>query len=309
MKKEISEFRSKDGFLYSSVVWLPDNKPKQIIQIVHGMTEHINRYEDFARYCVNLGIGVAGFDLRGHGKSDECNDCATFKENEWNIILEDIHDYHLLLKQRFENTQHILLGFSLGSFLVREYLGIYSHHFSGAIIMGTGHQPKLILSVIIALVQKEIKKIGYDHTNDFIRSLSFGTYNKKFAPNKTNVDWLCSDNKQLNLYINDSLTKKDISAGLFYELLSSMKRLANKNNYERWSPTMPILLLSGSDDPVGDNKKGVLSVEKHMINSGLKNVSCKFYNNGRHDILHEYQLGIAMQVFEDIKDWLEGIKQ
>jgi alpha-beta hydrolase superfamily lysophospholipase len=157
----------------------------------------------------------------------------------------------------------------------------------------------------MALVNQQIKKIGYTQTNDFISNLSFGTYNKKFAPNKTNVDWLCSDTKQLDLYVHDTYTKNDISAGLFYELLGSMKRLTAKNTYDHWNKNMPILLISGSDDPVGDRQKGVLNVKKAMEKAGLTQVTCKFYSQGRHDIFHEYELGIVDELYEDIKNWLE----
>lgn len=308
MRKESIAFKSEDGFIYTAVLWLPECEPKKMLQVVHGMTEHIGRYEQLAIYLTSLGIGLAGFDLRGHGHNNKDSQCAYFNQNDWSMTLKDIHTFHLLLSERFNNTQHILLGFSLGSFLVREYFNLFSHRFSGSIIMGTGHQPKLILSIIIGLVQKEIKKIGYTNTNDFIRSLSFGTYNKKFSPNQTNVDWLCADKEQLNLYINDSLTKNDISARLFYELLSSMKRLTNKNSYQSWDKSMPVLLLSGSDDPVGDFKKGVLNVEKAMKKVGFTRIKCNFYNNARHDLLHEYQSGTTLEVFEDIKEWLEGIE-
>ena len=305
MRKENFEFVSKDGFTYNAVLWLSDEQPKQMIQIVHGMTEHMERYEAFASYFTKLGIAVAGFDLRGHGKSDTNSSCAYFKEGDFLKTLEDIHDFHLLLKQRFESQKHILLGFSLGSFLVREYLSNYDHQFFGAIIAGTGQQPSFLLKIIKGLVKKQIHQIGYTQTNDFISNLSFGTYNKKFAPNKTNVDWLCSDNKQLELYIQDAYIKNAISAGLFYELLDSMDRLTIKNVYSRWDKNMPILLISGAEDPVGDGGKGVLTVKKAMEKAGLKQVTCKLYPHGRHDIFHEYQLGIVENLFEDIKNWLE----
>ena len=209
------------------------------------------------------------------------------------------------MKKRFPNSQHFLLGFSLGSFLVREYFSVYGESdFSGAIIMGTGQQPRWILSIIMAIVKGEIKKVGFDQTSDFIRKLSFGTYNKNFAPNRTNADWLCSDEEQLNLYLADDLCKEDISAGLFWQLLSSMKRTANPNTYQKWNKDMPVLLLSGSDDPVGDKGRGVALVEKSMKKGGLTNVIRKMYSGGRHDILHEKKLGIANLVCHEIKDWI-----
>lgn len=307
MKKEYFKFEGIDKFIFPAVLWLPEEEPKMLVQIVHGMTEHIERYEHLAEVLTEAGIAVAGFDLRGHGKNAIGMQCASFGEDGWEKMIEEIHLFHEKLRSRFQNSKHVLMGFSLGSFLVREYFSIYENQdFSGTIIMGTGKQPKWILSVIMAIVKGEIKKVGFDNTNDLIRNLSFGTYNKSFAPNRTSADWLCSDEEQLDLYLTDELCKKDISAGLFWQLLNSMKNTADRNTYQKWNKAMQVLLLSGNDDPVGDEGKGVASVEKAMMKAGLKNVSSKLYSNGRHDILHEQKLGLTKLVCDEIKDWILG---
>ena len=205
-----------------------------ILQVVHGMTEHMGRYEHFAQMMCDAGIGVAGFDLRGHGHHDRNAACASFKETGWDWTIKEIHQFHCVLKSRFSHVKHVLMGFSLGSFLVREYFSTYENHdFAGTIIMGTGQQPALILSGIMAIVTGEIKKVGHDNTTDLVRNLSFGTYNKKFLPNRTKADWLCSDETELDKYIADGLCKEDISAGLFWQLLDSMKRTSDKNTYKK----------------------------------------------------------------------------
>ena len=305
MRTEYFEYEGENQFLFPTVLCLPEEEPKMMVQVLHGMTEHIGRYERLAECLTEAGIGVAGFDLRGHGKNAAGRDCASFGENGWEMMLKEAHQFHTSIKERFPKAKHFLLGFSLGSFLAREYFTSYkSHDFSGAIIMGTGQQPKWILSIIMTIVKGEIKKAGFNHTNAKIHELSFGTYNKSFAPNRTSADWLCSDDKQLDLYLADELCIKDISAGLFWQLLDSMKRVADSNTYKNWKKDLPVLLLSGSDDPVGNQGKGVTVVEKSMRKGGLTNVTCKIYSGGRHDILHEESLGIASIVCEEIKNWL-----
>ena len=286
-------------------IWLPKGEVKSVLQVVHGMTEHFGRYEKLANYLTQEGIAVAGFDLRGHGMNGEGMVCASFGEDGWNATLEDIHQLHCSLKEKYAYAKHYLLGFSLGSFLVREYFSIYENHdFAGTIIMGTGQQPALILSGIMAIVKGEIKKAGHDHTTDLVRNLSFGTYNKKFRPNRTKADWLCSDEAELDKYIADSLCKEDISAGLFWQLLDSMKRTADKNTYKKWNKNMPVLLISGEDDPVGDAGKDVRQVEKSMKNVGFTNVTMKLYSGARHDVLHEEKSGAAVDVYQAIKDMI-----
>ena len=182
--------------------WLPEGEVKCVLQVVHGMTEHMGRYEKLAQYLTEEGIAVVGFDLRGHGTNGEGMACASFGEDGWDATLKEIHQLHCSLKTRYANAKHYLLGFSLGSFLVREYFSTYENHdFAGTIIMGTGQQPALVLSAIMAIVKGEIKKAGHDNTTDLVRNLSFGTYNKKFSPNRTKADWLCSDENELDKYI------------------------------------------------------------------------------------------------------------
>lgn len=305
MKQEFLTYSNTKEHTAPAVVWLPDGEVKSVLQIVHGMTEHIGRYERLAEQLTQEGIAVAGFDLQGHGQNGIGLKCASFGESGWEAMLEEIHQFHLFLKKRFVNAKHYLLGFSLGSFLVREYFSTYeAQDIAGTIIMGTGQQPAFVLSIIMAIVKGEMKKAGHDHTTDLVRKLSFGTYNNKFRPNRTKADWLCSDELELDKYIADELCKEDISAGLFWQLLASMKRTTDRNTYSKWNKHMPIVLISGEDDPVGDGGKGVRLVEKSMRNSGLLNVTLKLYPGARHDVLHEEKSGVSRSVYQTIKGCL-----
>ena len=306
MKEEFYKYKENTNEdEYQAYSWLPKGEVRCVHQIVHGMTEHIGRYGELAKFLTEEGVAVVGFDLRGHGINGEDKACASFGEGGWDATLEDIHQLHCSLKEKYADAKHYLLGFSLGSFLVREYFSTYENHgFAGTIIMGTGQQPALVLSAIMAIVKGEVKKVGHDNTTDLVRTLSFGTYNKKFSPNRTKADWLCSDETELEKYIADSLNKEDISAGLFWQLLASMKRTAGKNTYQKWNINMPVLLLSGGEDPVGDAGKGVRLVEKSMKNAGLENVTMKLYPGARHDILHEEKSGVERDVYQTIKDMI-----
>ncbi len=271
-------------------IWTVEN-PIAILQITHGMTEHIERYDKLANVLNKHGIIVAGYDLRGHGHNSTSS-VATLGENGWDDSLEDIHYFHKYLKNKYSDLPHFILGFSLGSFLVREYLNKYNDKLNGAIIMGTGQQPSFILSIIMKIVKGQINKSGFNNTTDLVKKLSFDTYNDKFKPNKTKFDWLCSDENELTKYKNDPLCKESISSGLFYQLLNSMKYTSKA--YDNWDKNLPILLISGDEDPVGDFKKGVYLVEKEM-KKHINNVTLKLYK-GRHDILHEEVNQTAEQV-------------
>ena len=259
MRKEVFEFEGFGGVKLPAVIWLPEGEVKRVLQVAHGMTEHIGRYEAFAEEMTAQGIAVAGYDLRGHGKNPGTAQVASFGEDGWEASLQDMHLFFAYLAERFPGTAHDMLGFSLGSFLLREYLGKWQESVSRAIIMGTGHQPALVLSAIMAIVKGQIKKGGFDNTTGLVRNLSFGTYNQRFKPNRTQSDWLCADETQLDAYIADPLCRKDISSGLFWQLLGAMKRTGTKA-VEGINKDMPVLLLSGQDDPVGDQGKGVAAL-------------------------------------------------
>ena len=306
MKTEIFEFAGYNGIILPAYLWLPDGEVKAVLQITHGMTEHMGRYEAFARYLCSMGITVAGFDLRGHGKNPGDAEVASFGEGGWAASIEDMRLFYELLEQRLTVVPHYMLGFSLGSFLLREYLTKYPDEgeVAGAIIMGTGHQPGWLLSIMMGIVNGQIKKAGFDKTTDLVRQLSFGTYNQKFKPNRTTADWLCADETELDKYLADPLVRKDISAGLFWELLGSMKRTGSAYEYDGWDTSIPILLISGQDDPVGDGGKGVQEISRRMKKSGMENVTIKLFPGARHDLLHEEKNG-ADETRKYIAEWIK----
>ena len=306
MKTEIFEFAGYNGIILPAYIWMPEAEVKAVLQITHGMTEHMGRYEAFARYLCSMGITVAGFDLRGHGKNPGDAEVASFGEGGWAASIEDMRLFYELLEQRLTVVPHYMLGFSLGSFLLREYLTKYPDEgeVAGAIIMGTGHQPGWLLSIMMGIVNGQIKKAGFDKTTDLVRQLSFGTYNQKFKPNRTTADWLCADETELDKYLADPLVRKDISAGLFWELLGSMKRTGSAYEYDGWDTSIPILLISGQDDPVGDGGKGVQEISRRMKKSGMENVTIKLFPGARHDLLHEEKNG-ADATRKYIAEWIK----
>ena len=301
MKRELFEFAGYREAKLPARLWVPDGEVKAVLQITHGMTEHMGRYEAFAEYLCPMGIAVAGFDLRGHGANPGDPEVASFGEGGWAASIEDMQLFYEHLQRRFPGLPHFMLGFSLGSFLLREYLTQYPDEgtLSGAIIMGTGHQPGWLLSVMGWIVKGQIKKAGFDRTTDLVRQLSFGTYNQKFKPNRTSADWLCADEAELDKYLADPLVRKDISAGLFWELLGSMKRSGRTCAYGG----LPILLISGQDDPVGNGGKGVQEIHRRLV-LGHENVTLKLFPGARHDLLHE-EKGGAEEARKLIAEWIK----
>lgn len=304
MRSEVFSFAGSDGCMLPATLWLPDEGPRLILQIAHGMTEHIGRFESLARTLTGHGIAVVGFDLRGHGHNPGKSGFVTMGEAGWKASVEDIDALSQWVQNRFHSIPHAMLGFSLGSFLLREHLGQCREPLCGAILMGTGNQPSVVLSVLKALVRTQIRRFGFDESTPLVRKLSFETYNRNFSPNRTVADWLCADNTELDHYLADPLCRPGISAGLFWQLLDSMQRTGKSHFCESWPEGLPVLLLSGADDPVGNQGKGVEAVYRQLTRSGLP-AQIRLIPGARHDVLHEISSGGAAAAKNAVLDFLE----
>lgn len=293
---------NSEGKIYCAI-WLT-KKPKAIVQIVHGITEHLGRYDKLINFLIEKEICVVGMDLLGHGKSVNKNPMYFGSEGSWHDRVEDNYNLHIEAKKHIgEDIPYFILGFSLGSFIAREFLIKYPDKLDGAIIIGTGQQNKLATFLGKFMAKKVAKQEGEANFSKVINDLAFGNYNKYFKPTKTNFDWLCANTEELQNYENDELAIKNVTPGLFRELLIGMEYTAEMNNIEKMNSHVPILLLSGENDAVGDFSKGVKKVATlfKKINS---NVQMVIYNEGRHDILHEV---FREKVFKDIVNWIEKI--
>ena len=305
MKKENLLMKGYDHTYIPVTIWSPDEEPRIILQIIHGMTEHVGRYEELAEELTKEGIVVAGFDLRGHGRQKKDPDCASMGENGWKYTLKEMRMLNRILLKRHPKCKVAMLGFSLGSFLLRDYLSYAGDHISYAILVGTGYQPAAVLGMLKNTAKKQIKKHGFDCPSKKVNKLTFGTYNKKFKPNVTSADWICSDEKERELYLNDRFCTKEISNGLFLQLLEAMHRTGEKKVYEKWNKNVNVLLLSGEDDPVGDFGKGVKKVFLQMEKAEIENVELTLIEDCRHDLLHEKENGGSEEAIDAIKEFLE----
>ena len=293
MKREDFVFNGSGDVRLHGCVWMPENDVRAVLQITHGMTEHIGRYEKLAEKLTEKGIAVCGFDLRGHGLNESQMNIATMGKDGWEASLNDMHRIYSLFHGRYPDAPYFMLGFSLGSFLLREYISRHPKEMKGAIIAGTGCQPAFVLEIMKFIVSTQIAKNGFDDT-----------YNDKFKPCRTRFDWLCSDEAQLDEYMNDDACRRDISSGLFHQLLSSMKRTGQQHACVGWNKEMPVLLMSGKDDPVGNMGKGVVQILHNMEKRGFKDVKLCLYEKARHDIFHEYANGTADKVTAEIARWI-----
>lgn len=309
MKKTEFYYPSADGKTkIHALEWIPEKEPIGILQIMHGVTEYVLRYEDLAEYLTDKGFVVVGNDHLGHGKSiaEGAKPMYFGPKDSWQWVVKDVLTLQKMTKEKYPELSYYMLGFSLGSFVLRTYLIDYPGNLDGAIIMGTGQMAPVAIKIGKFMANKEAKKAGEENSTPAIHQLTFGTYNKIFAPNRTEYDWLCSNEKALDEYIEDPQRGGDFSAGLFRELLDGMLYSSNVKNIKKMDKNLPILLISGEKDPVGDCGKGVKLTKKALEKAGVKDISVKMYPGLRHDILHEEEKD---QIYADIYNWLQSIKK
>lgn len=305
MKKIEFNFKSssKDDVMIRAVKYVPEKPIKAILQISHGMVEFIDRYENFADFLCEKGILVTGNDHLGHGGSVRSKeDWGYFSSEDGNrCIIEDLHQLTLLTKNEYPNIPMFLLGHSMGSFYARQYICDYPFEFNGAIIMGTGLEAKPTVSAgrMVCKILATFK--GWKYRSEFVNNMAFGSYNKKFEPCRTKMDWLTKDENIVDWYLNEPRCTFLFTLNGYYNMFTGILRLHDKSLLSKMNKDMPIFFVSGEDDPVGSFGKGVKKSYDMAKDAGVKDVSIKLYPKDRHEILNETD---RENVYQDLYDWI-----
>lgn len=285
--------------------WMPEGEPKAVVQIVHGIAEHILRYDDFANYLNSLGYLVVAEDHMGHGGSIGDEGIQGYFHGGWFAAVEDTYRLLTDTKKEYPALPYVLFGHSMGSFMTRTIL--QEHPDSGidaCILSGTGWMPEALLNVGSA-VCKAVCRVG-DETkpNEKLQGIVFGGYNKKVEHPRTPYDWLSRDKKAVDAYMEDPLCGFTASAGLLRDMLSGILYIQKRENLCRMDKTLPVRFISGGDDPVGSYGEGIKKAETAFNEAGMEQVSEKIYPLCRHELLNELN---KREVYEDTARWLAAI--
>lgn len=287
------------------VKWLPEDKPKYILQIAHGMAEHVMRYEDFAKFLNKHGFLVCGEDHLGHGKTaanpDDFGYCENLDGHKY--VIKDMKQLHDIVSKDNPNIPYFLMGHSMGSFLCREYIETYGDSINGAIIMGTGQQPAIALGFAKILCKFLSIFMGWRHRSNLINKIALGSYNKKFKPIITGHEWLCRDSSQATRYENDPYCGYVFTLNGFYNMFDLISFIQKNNNINNIPKNLPVLICSGDMDPVGNYGKAPSFVCNKFKKFGIKDVTLNLYKDDRHEILNELDQDV---VYDDILNWLNS---
>lgn len=291
-----------DGTEIFYTKWIPENV-NGILQIAHGMAEYINRYDAFARFMADNGFAVYGEDHRVHGRTGQKQGPLgkLAQKNGYNIVTDDIKTLTDIAKADYPDVPVILLGHSMGSFLVRNYAASYSDNIDKLIIMGTGG-PNPASGMGIFVVNLFAAFYGEDYQSKFVDSLAFGSYNKRTA-GRTKFDWLSVNEDNVDRYIADDMCGFYFTLSGFRDLFKVLASVSGKHWAEKIRKDLPVLLLSGAEDPVGSYGEGVKQVQTMLNSAGVDNNSIKLYNGMRHEILNDND---RVSVYNDILKFCEN---
>lgn len=307
MNKEEFRFLSKDGRTQvHAVKWLPDSgKYKAILQITHGMIEFIERYEPFAEYLTEHEFMVVGHDHIGHGESvSSKEDWGYFApENPSDILIEDMHQLRTMVQKENPTVPYFMLGHSMGSYMLRKYLAFHNDNLRGAIIMGTGFVPEgtTKLGMFCSKVIAGFK--GWHHRSKFIENSSFGKPYQKYDMTGATLDnsWLTKDESIVDFYYHEPKCTFKFTLNGYMGLFEAVLFDCRQENVDKLPKKLPIFIVSGKDDPVGDCGEGVMKVYDMFNTAGILDLTYKLYENDRHEILNETDKEI---VFSDILSWM-----
>lgn len=283
-------------------IWTPPGEPVAIVQILHGIAEHIERYENFARYLNQHGILVVAADHMGHGKSIGSVGIQGYFHGGWFSAVEDAYQLLQETKKRYPDLPYILFGHSMGSFMVRTILS--RHPDSGiaaAIICGTGWQSNALLKVAIPLCNYICKKDGEKNPSPKLQKVMFGSYNNKVEHVRTANDWLSRDSRVVDAYNADPLCGFAATAGLYRDMLTGIRYIQQEQSLKAMDKSLPVFFIAGGEDPVGGYGKTMLQTVKAFESVGMTDVACKIYPLCRHEILNEIN---NAEVFEDVLNWI-----
>ncbi len=287
--KSINVPSSVEGQNLHTIIWECE-EPKAVLQISHGMAEHIMRYDSFARWLNEQGIIVAGNSHLGHGTTAAGeNDLGFFaKKNGWSHVVEDMNRVRSEIVNRYPDLPYFILGHSMGSFLTRTYIcAEYAKGLSGVIISGTGNLPGAVAGALKSMASFIGVFFGKKHRSKLINNLSFGSYNKSFEPADTPYDWLTKDENIVKKYVADGRCGFIFTCSAYKDLGVGLKYIRKKKNIKKMDKSLPVLFVAGDKDPVGNNGKGVMQVYGMFKKVGMSDVDICLFENDRHEILNE----------------------
>jgi alpha-beta hydrolase superfamily lysophospholipase len=308
VRKEELTYKSRDRqTMIHAIKWIPDGRPIAILQIIHGMQEFIDRYDEYARFLAEKGILVMGNDHLGHGGSVSANGTLGFfcKDDPATVLVRDAHRLKKMVQEENPGVPIFILGHSFGSFVAREYIARYGTGIQGAIIQGTAYMPSGTVNSLAKVVAVEQVLMGTKTRSTMINNMAFKGYLKKIPNPRTKFDWLSHNEESIDKYIANPLNNFVFTLNGFATMAELIKRVQDEGKMEDIPKNLPILITAGKEDPVGNYGEGpekLYNIYKNQL--GIQSVELKLYDGMRHELQQE--IG-REQIFNEQYEWLKKV--
>ena len=308
VRKEELTYKSRDRqTMLHAIRWIPEGQPVAILQIIHGMQEYIDRYDEFANFLAERGILVIGNDHLGHGGSvGERGTLGYFCKNDpATVLVRDAHRLKKMTQEDYPGVPCFILGHSFGSFVAREYITRYGTGIKGAIIQGTAYMPSGTVKSLGGLVNFLQVVMGEKYRSTMVNNMAFKGYLKKIPNPRTQQDWLSHNEASVDKYVADPACNFVFTLNGFKTMAELLKRIQDTDKMEDIPKDLPILITAGKEDPVGNYGEGpekLYNIYKNDLQ--IKNVELKLYDGMRHELQQE--IG-REQVFADQYEWIKKV--
>lgn len=293
-------FLSVTGEVLQKRLWLPQGEPKAVVQLVHGMAEHMDRYDATAKALNGAGFVVTGHNHLGHGQGAKLLGHFAQKDG-WDALIQDTHALRKATQEAYPGIPYFLLGHSMGSFVARGYALEHEKGLAGLILSGTGHFDPPILAVAGFIAKVQCALGGGEKASGLLASMSSAGYNKTYGQARTTFDWLSSDDAVVDAYIADPFCGFTFTARAYRDMFQGLTRLYPQR-LSAMEKDVPVLLFSGKDDPVGAYGKGVEKVAQELREAGVRDVTVRLYENARHEMVNEKD---KERVWGDVTAWIQ----
>ncbi|MCS4486332.1 alpha/beta fold hydrolase [Staphylococcus americanisciuri] len=299
VKYEAMKMTMTDGTRLETKVNHANREAIGIVHIFHGMAEHMDRYEPLVDKLNDYGYHVIRHNHRGHGKD------INSMRGHFDAIDQVVTDAYEILSTLRKDFSHdlpcIIIGHSMGSIIARQFAQTYPKALQGLILSGTGYFPKWQGYPSVAALKVITLLFGRKKCLDWVNHLVTGRFNKQFKPQRTPSDWISSNRIEVDKYIKDTYSGFNVSNQLVYSVTHSMMKTGELKNIRRMNPHVPVLLLSGKDDPFGENGKGIHRLARQMKKAGIKHVTVQTYPHKRHEVLFDKDYE---RVWKDMLGWM-----
>lgn len=295
------------GCRVNAFVWVPAARPvRGVIHLVHGMAEYIERYRPLIGFLVHRGFAVCGMDMLGHGLTAPSADDRGHIPPDcgYQAILDDVHEVRRIASERFPEAPYFMYGHSMGSFIVRTYLARHSEGVAGAVLSGTGNPSAALAAAGGIAARAIIAAKGATHRSSLLNGLGVGGYSRSVENARTPLDWISTDEREVDAYLADPLCGFMFSAGGYAVLAQFVSSAVSPESARCISSDLPFLLVSGDEDPVGERGAGVRRVSALLSGAGVRDVRVRLYAGARHEPHNDY---VRDRLFADVLGFLEEL--